>query len=142
MLNKDLDQVEEQIGEHREEMTTDKDHIEDLEEDKDLIEDLEKDKIKDNNPAEAQEEDHTKDIEVEDQHSLMVTIGTVWCAKREDTKTCLTAPSYRNIFLEVTMPYPSPKNYVKSAYRPLATTGIAFTHTQGITRIGCATCTK
>ena len=139
MLNKDLDQVEEQIGEHREEMTTDKDHIEDLEEDKDLIEDSEEDKIKDNDPAEAQGEDQTEDIEVEDQHSLMVTIGTVWCAKREDTTTYLTAPSYQNIFPEVTMSYLSPKNYVNSASRPLATTGIALTHTQGITRIGCAT---
>ena len=66
MLNKDLDQVEEQIGEHREEMTTDKDHIEDLEEDKDLIEDSEEDKIKDNDPTEAQGEDQTGDIEEED----------------------------------------------------------------------------
>ena len=103
MLNKDLDQVEEQIGEHREEMTTDKDHIEDLEEDKDLIEDSEEDKIKDNDPTEAQGENQTEDIEVEDQHSLMVTIGTVWCAKREDTVTYFTAPSYQNIFPEVTM---------------------------------------
>ena len=139
---KDLDQVEEQIGEHREEMTTDKDHIEDLEEDKDLIEDSEEDMIKDKDSAEAQGEDQTEDIEVEDQHSLMVTIGTVWCAKREGTTTFLTAPSFRTIFPEVTMPYLSPKNYVKSAYQPLATTGIAFTHSQGITRIGCATCTK
>ena len=76
MLNKDLDQVEEQIGEHREEMTTDKDHIEDLEEDKDLIEDSEEDMIKDNDPAEAQGEVQTEDIKVEDQHSLIVTIGT------------------------------------------------------------------
>ena len=29
VLTKDMDQVEEQIGEHREEMTTDKDQIED-----------------------------------------------------------------------------------------------------------------
>ena len=66
VLTKDMDQVEEQIGEHKEEMTTDKDHIEDLEEDKDLIEDSEEDKIKDNDPAEAQGEDQTEDIEVED----------------------------------------------------------------------------
>ena len=66
MLNKDLDQVEEQIGEHREGMTTDKGHIEDLEEDKDLIEDSEEDKIKDNDPTEAQGEDQTGDIEEED----------------------------------------------------------------------------
>ena len=59
MLNKDMDQVEEQIGEHREEMTTDKDHIEDLEEDEDLIEDKEEDMIKDKISAEAQGEDQT-----------------------------------------------------------------------------------
>ena len=74
-----------------------------MEEDKDLIEDSEEDKIKDNDPTEAQGEDQTEDIEAEDQHSLMVTIGTVWCAKREDTTTCLTAPSYQIIFPEVTM---------------------------------------
>ena len=135
MLNKDMDQVEEQIGEHREEMTTDKDHTEDLEEAKDPIEDSEEDKIKDNDSAEAQGEDRTKDIE-------LATIGTIWCAKREDTTTYLTAQSYQNIFPEVTMSYLSPKNYVNSASRPLATTRIALTHTQRITRIGCATYTK
>ena len=84
-------------------MTTDKDHIEGLEEDKDLIEDSEEGKIKDNDPTEAHGEDQTEDIEEEDQHSLMVTIGTVWCAKREDTVTYFTAPSYQNIFPGVTM---------------------------------------
>ena len=62
VLTKDMDQVEEQIGEHREEMTTDKDQIEDQEEDKDLIEDSEEDMIKDNDPTEAQGEDRTKDM--------------------------------------------------------------------------------
>ena len=66
VLNKDMDQVEEQIGEHREEMTTDKDQIEDQEEDKDLIEDSEEDMIKDKLSAEAQGEDQTEDTEVED----------------------------------------------------------------------------
>ena len=63
---KDLAQVEEQIGEHREEMTTDKDQIEDQEEDKDLVEDSEEDMIKDKDSAEAQGEDQTEDIEEED----------------------------------------------------------------------------
>ena len=58
---------------------------------------------KDKDSTEAQGEVQTEDIEVEDQHSLMVTIGTVWCAKREDTTTYFTAPSYHNIFPEVTM---------------------------------------
>ena len=40
----DMDQVEEQIGEHKEETTTDKDHIKDSEEDRNIIEDLEEDK--------------------------------------------------------------------------------------------------
>lgn len=76
VLNKDMDQVEEQTGEHREEMTTDKDQIEDQEEDKDLIEDQEEDKnliedseedkVKDNDPTEAHGEDQTEDIEEED----------------------------------------------------------------------------
>ena len=102
---KDLAQVEEQIGEHKEETTTDKDHIKDSEEDRNIIEDLEEDKnlIEDKDSMEAQGEVQTKDIEVEDQHSLIVTIGTVWYAKREDTTTYLTAQSYQNIFPEVTM---------------------------------------
>ena len=148
---KDLAQVEEQIGEHKEETTTDKDHIEDLEEDRNIIEDLEEDKnliedseedmTKDKESTEAQGEDQIEDIEVENQ-SLMITIGTVWCAKREGTTTFLTAPSYQTIFPEVTMSYLSPKNYVNNASRPLATTEIVLTHTQRITRIGCGTCTN
>ena len=104
---KDLAQIEEQIGEHKEETTTDKDHIEDLEEDRNIIEDLEEDKnliedseehmTKDKDSTEAQGEAQTEDIEVEDQHSLMVTIGTVWCAKREGTTTYLNAPSFWTI---------------------------------------------
>ena len=62
VLTKDMDQVEEQIGEHREEMTTDKDQIEDQEEDKDLVEDSEEDMIEDNDPTEVQEEDRTEDM--------------------------------------------------------------------------------
>ena len=69
---KDLAQVQEQIGEHKEETTTDKDHIKDSEEDRNIIEDLEEDK----DSMEAQGEVQTKDIEVEDQHILIVTIGT------------------------------------------------------------------
>ena len=66
VLTKDMDQVEEQIEEHREDMTTDKDRIEDQEEDltedKDLVEDSEEDMIEDNNPTEVQEEDRTEDM--------------------------------------------------------------------------------
>ena len=47
VMIKDLAQAKEQVGEHKEEMTTDKDHIEELEEDKDQIEDSEEDMIKD-----------------------------------------------------------------------------------------------
>ena len=140
--DEDQDRAEERIEEHREEMTTDKDPIEGLEEDKDPIEDSEEGKIKDNDPAEAHGEDQTEDIEVEDQHSLMPTIGTVWYAKREGTTTFQTAQSYQNIFPEVTMSYLPLKNYVNYASRPLATTRIVLTHTPGITGIGCATCTK
>merc|ERR1712101_69731 len=125
---KDLAQAEEQVGEHKEEMTTDKNIVEDLEEDKDLIEDSEEDMIKDKDSTEAQGEDQIEDIEVENQ-SLMITIGTVWCAKREGTTTFLTAPSFQTIFPGVAMLYLSPKNYVNNASQPLAATEIVLTHT-------------
>ena len=88
---------------------------------------------------EAQGEVQTKDREVEDLHSLIVTIGTAWYAKRGDTVTYLSAPSFRTIFPEVIMSYQSPTKYVNSASQPLATTDLVLTHTQEITRIGSVT---
>ena len=141
---KDLAQVEEQIGEHKEETTTDKDHIKDSEEDRNIIEDLEEDKnlIEDKDSMEAQGEVQTKDREVEDLHSLIVTIGTAWYAKREDTITYFSAPSFRTIFQEVIMSYQSPKKYVDNASQQLAHTIPVVTHTQKITRIGSVTYTN
>ena len=132
---KDLAQVEEQIGEHKEETTTDKDHIKDSEEDRNIIEDLEEDK----DSMEAQGEVQTKDREVEDLPSLIVTIGTAWYAKREDTITYFSVPSSRTIFQEVIMSYQSPKKYVNNASQQLAHTIPVITHTQKITRIGSVT---
>ena len=132
VLIKDLDQVEEQIGEHKEETTTDKDHIKDSEEDRNIIEDLEEDKnlIEDKDSMEAQGEVQTKDREVEDLPSLIVTIGTAWHAKREDTITYFSVPSSRTIFQEVIMSYQSPEKYVSNASQQLAHTIPVITHTQ------------
>ena len=102
-----------------------------MEEDKNLIED--KDSM------EAQGEVQTKDREVEDLHSLIVTIGTAWYAKREDTITYFSVPSSRTIFQEVIMSYQSPKKYVNSASQQLAPTNLVITYTQKITRIGSVT---
>ena len=61
-----------------------------------------------------QGDNHTKDMDLakeeEEEHNMVqetklqiMEIGTVWCAKREDTTTYLTAPSYQIIFPEVPM---------------------------------------
>ena len=123
-------------------MEEDRNIIEDLEEDKNLIEDSEEHMTKDKDSIEAQGEVQTEDIEVEDQHSLIITVGTAWYAKREGTVTYLSAPSFRTIFPEVIMSYQSPVKYVNSASQPLATTDIVITHTQEITRIGSVTYIK
>ena len=152
VLTKDMDQVEEQIGEHKEETTTDKDHIEDLEEDRNIIKDLEEDKnliedleehmTKDKDSTEAQGEVQTKDREVEDLPSLIILIGTAWYARREDTIAYLSAPSFRTIFQEVITSYQSPEKYVNNASQQLANTIPVITHTQEITRIGSVTYTN
>ena len=110
-----------------------------MEKDKNPIEDSEEHMTKDKNSTEAQGEAQTEEIEVENQHNLMVIIGTAWYARRGDTVTCLSAPSFRTIFPEVIMSYQSPKKYVNIASQPLATTEIVLTHTQEITRIGSVT---
>ena len=136
---KDLAQIEEQIGEHKEETTTDKDQIEDLEEDKNPIEDSEEHMTKDKDSTEAQGEAQTEDIEVENQHSLMVTIGTAWYARREDTVAYLSAPSFRTIFQEVITSYQFPKRYVNNASQHLVKLIPVIVNTQEIIKIGSVT---
>ena len=133
-------QIEEQIEEHREEITTL--HIEVLEEDKNPIEDLEKHMTKDNGSTEAQGEVQTKDREVEDLLSLIIIIGTAWYAGREDTVTYSSVPSSRTIFQEVIMSYQSPKRYVSNASQHLAKPIPVIMHTQEIIRIGSVTYTN
>ena len=133
----DSNQIEEQIEEHKEEITTDQ--IECLEEDKNSIEDPEEHMTKDKDSTEAQGEVQTKDREVEDLPSLIILIGTAWYARREDTITYSSVPSSRTIFQEVIMSYQSPKKYVNNASQQLAHTIPVITYTQKITRIGSVT---
>ncbi len=74
-----------QIEEHKEEITTTLTEV--LEEDKNPIEDPEDHMTTDKNPTEARGEALTIDREVEGLLSLIVIIGTVWSAGREDTIT-------------------------------------------------------
>ena len=112
-----------------------------MEKDKNPIEDSEEHMTKDKNSTEAQGEAQTEEIEVENQHNLMVIIGTAWYARRGDTVTCLSAPSFRTTFQEVIMSYRSPERYVNNASQHLTNTIPVITHTQKITRIGSVTCT-
>ena len=109
----DSNQTEEQIEEHKEEITTTLTEV--LEEDKNPIEDPEDHMTTDKNPTEARGEALTIGREVEGLLSLIVIIGTVWSAEREDTTTYYTVPSSQAIFQEVIMSYQSPKRYVNSA---------------------------
>ena len=113
-----------------------------MEEDKNPIEDSEEHMTKDKDSTEAQGEAQTEDIEVENQHSLMVTIGTAWYARREDTIASLSAPSFRTIFQEVITSYQSPEKYVNNASQQLANTIPVIMHTQEIIRIGSVTYTN
>ena len=81
----DSNQIEEQIEEHKEEITTTLTEV--LEEDKNPIEDPEDHMTMDKNPTEAREEVLTTDKEVEDLLSLIIIIGTAWSAGRENTIT-------------------------------------------------------
>ena len=81
----DSNQIEEQIEEHREEITTTLTEV--LEEDKNPIEDPEDHMTMDKNPTEAREEVLTTDREVEDLLSLIIIIGIAWYARRKDTIT-------------------------------------------------------
>ncbi len=78
-------QIEEQIEEHKEEITTVQ--IEVLEEDKNPIEDPEDHMTMDKDSTEARGEVQTMDREVEDLLSLIIIIGTAWSAGRGDTIT-------------------------------------------------------
>ena len=104
----DMDQVEEQIGEHKEDMTKDKDPIEEQEEDRTEALDL----------AEEEKKEHNMIPDTK------LKIDIAWCAKSEDTVHYFTAPSYQNIFPEVIMSNPFPKNYVKHASQLLVTSRI------------------
>ena len=78
-------QIEEQIEEHKEEITTVQ--IEVLEEDKNPIEDPEDHMTMDKDSTEARGEVQTMDREVEDLLSLIIIIGIAWYARREATIT-------------------------------------------------------
>ena len=106
-------QIEEQIEEHKEEITTTLTEV--LEEDKNPIEDPEDHMTTDKNPTEARGEALTIGREVEGLLSLIVIIGTVWSAEREDTTTYYNVPSSQAISQEVIMSHQSPKRYVNSA---------------------------
>ena len=133
-------QIEEQIEEHKEEITTDQ--IEALEEDKNPIEDPEKHMTKGKDSTEAQGEVQTKDREVEDLLSLIITIGTAWYARKEDTIPYSSVPSSRTIFQEVITSYQSPKRYVSNASQHLAKPIPVIMYTQEIIKTGCVTYTN
>ena len=67
---------------------------------KDTTKDQGGNQTKDMDLAQEEEEEHNM---VQETKLQIMVIGTVWCAKREDTTTYLTAPSYQIIFLEVTI---------------------------------------
>ena len=79
----DSNQIEEQIEEHKEEITTAQTKV--LEEDKNPIEDPEDHMTTDKNPTEARGEALTIDREVEGLLSPTAIIGTVWSIRREAT---------------------------------------------------------
>ena len=81
----DSNQIEEQIEEHKEEITTALTEV--LEKDKNPIEDPEGHMTMGKNSTEARGEVLTIDREVEDLLSLIIIIGTAWSAGREDTIT-------------------------------------------------------
>ena len=132
----DMDQVEEQIGEHKEDMTEDKDPIEDqkedMTEDKDPIEDQEEDRTEDMDLTEEEEEEHNMVPETKLKRDI------AWCAKSEDTVHYFTAPSYQNIFPEVITSNLFPENYVNSASQLLVTSRIVLITSQRTTITGYA----
>ena len=81
----DSNQIEEQIEEHKEEITTALTEV--LEKDKNPIEDPEGHMTMGKNSTEARGEVLTMDREVEDLLSLIIIIGTAWSAGRGDTIT-------------------------------------------------------
>ena len=76
--------------------------------------------------------------EEEEEHSMRVSRGIVWCAKSGDTITYFTAPSYQNIFPEVIMSKLFPENYVNSASQLLVTSRIVLIDSQWTTITGYA----
>ena len=118
----DMDQVGEQIGENKEDMTKDKDPIEEQEEDRTEALDL----------AEEEKKEHNMIPDTK------LKIDIAWCAKSEDTVHYFTAPSYQNIFPEVIMSNPFPKNYVKHASQLLVTSRIVLITSQRTTITGYA----
>ena len=93
-----------------------------------------------------EEEDRTEGLvlaeEEKKEHNRIpntkLKIDIAWCAKSEDTVHYFTAPSYRNIFPEVIMSNPFPRNYVKHAYQLLETSRIVPIPTQMTTLTGYA----
>ena len=79
----DSNQIEEQIEEHKEEITTAQTKV--LEEDKNPIEDPEDHMTMDKDSTEARGEVQTMDREVENLLSLIIIIGTVWSTGRGAT---------------------------------------------------------
>ncbi len=93
-----------------------------MEEDKNPIEDSEEHMTKDKDSTEAQGEARTEDIEVENQHSLMVTIGTAWYARREDTTNTPAED-----LVEVKIPTEDPKDHTITDKNPTEAQGEVLT---------------